>query len=112
MDAKLQGEGGVPPTWDFFVQAGTGGADIVPMISGDVEALQEVNVACTLVLGGVPQVPAIGVDHLGFLGGTVPFATLDAQIRKMLANVGRTDYYPDYNIVGGGLAITPRKVAL
>jgi hypothetical protein len=110
MDAKLDGEGGTPPTWDLHVNPGVG-LNIVPMIQGAAEQYQEALVAASLVLGGVPQNPTSGVDHLGFIGGTVTFGALDAQIRRALVNVGRTDYYADYDIVNHGLVVIPKKVA-
>ena len=109
MDAQLQGESGTPPTWDKYVVPGVG-QNIVPMIQGAQEQLQEAEVAASLVLGGVPQNPSSGVDHLGFIGGTVTFGALDAQIRRALANVGRSDYYVDYDIQNHGLVLIPKKV--
>lgn len=109
MDMQLQGESGIPPTWDVYVVPGLG-ANIVPMISNLLEATQEANVACALILGTVPQNPTAGCDHLGFLGGTVAFGTLDAQLRAFLAACGRSDFYPDYDIKNHGLIIIPKPV--
>lgn len=110
MDAQLQGETGTPPTWDFALTLGANGADTVPILSGVQEAQQQAFVAAALILNGVPQLAGVGVDHLGFLGGTVSFGALDAQIRRIFANVGRTDFYPDYSIVNHGLTVSPTKV--
>lgn len=110
MDAKIQGETGTPPTMDFFVQPLPGGGDIVPMISGAEEAQQEAYIATSIILNSIPQLVGVGVDHLGFLGGTLAFGALDAQIRQFLINCGRGDFYPDYNIVNHGLVVIPTKV--
>lgn len=112
MDAQLSGETGTPPTWDFALTLGANGADSVPIITGALEAQQQAEVACYLILGSVKQIPAAGVDHLGFLGGEVNFGQLDAQIRQFLLNVGRNDFYPDYDIINHGLSVVPRKVTV
>ena len=109
MDMQMQGESGTPPTWDVYVTPGVG-ANVVPMISGALEAAQEASIACALILGTVPQNPTAGCDHLGLLGGTVAFGTLDAQLKAFLAACGRSDWYPDYDIIHGGLVVVPKQV--
>jgi hypothetical protein len=109
MDMQMQGESGTPPTWDVFVVPGIG-ANIVPMISGALEATQEASIACGLVIGEIPENPAAGCDHLGLLGGTLAFGTFDAQLKAFLAACGRTDFYPDYDLVHHGLVVVPKPV--
>lgn len=110
MDMKLQGETGSPfPTWDLFVEPLPTGGDIVLMISGVEQDAQEASVAATLILNGIPQLEGVGVDHLGFLAGSVLFGEFDSQIRTALANAGHSDYVPDYNVVNGGLTVTVQK---
>ena len=106
MDAQLASESGTPPTWDFYVEPIPAGGDIVPIIAGSQETAQEAAVAATLLLNGIPQLPGVGVDHLGFLAGTVLFGELDAQIRTAIANTGNSQYVPSYDIVNNGLTIT------
>jgi hypothetical protein len=110
MDAQMTSESGTFPSWDFALTLGTGGADYVAIISGEQEAQQEAQVAAYLILGSVPQLPGAGVDHLGFLGGSTNFGMLDAGVRSFLINVGRSDYYPDYDIQNGTLIVIPKKV--
>ncbi len=110
MDFLLASETGTPPTWDFAVVPLAGGGDYVPMISGVEEAAQEADVACGLLLDGVPQLPGVGVDHLGFLGGTVNIGQLESQIRALLTAVGRADYAPLFDIQNGGIVVIPTKV--
>ncbi len=111
MDFQLASETGTPPTWDCAVVPLPGGGDYVPMISGAAEDAQEAEVACGLILGGVPQLDGVGVDHLGFLGGSVNIGQLESQIRAMLAAVGRTDYSPLFDIAPNGqLVVIPTKV--
>ena len=105
----MAGETGTPPTWDVFVVPGVG-ANIVPMISNQLEWTQEASIACALIVGSIPENPAAGVDHLGFLGGTVAFGALDAQLKQFLKACGRTDFYPDYDIKAHGLVVIPTPV--
>jgi hypothetical protein len=85
------------------------GVKIVPMITGSVEDQQEASIAAVLQKGAVPQLPAAGVDHLGFLSGKVLFGDLDSQVRKSLSDAGHSDYLPSYDIVNGSLTVTVKK---
>jgi hypothetical protein len=92
--------------WDFDVDMTE---QIVPMITGDEEDLQAAEVAAALILDSIPQLPGVGVDWVGFTGGTTSFATIDAQIRQMLNDAGQEDFYPTYDIVNGLLSVTVSK---
>jgi hypothetical protein len=108
VDAQLASEAGTPPTWDLYFSptspAASGG--VVPIISGTQEALQQASVAATIVLNGIPQLPGVGVDHLGFLAGSVLFGQLDAQVRQAISNSGHPEYVPSYDIVNNVLTVT------
>jgi hypothetical protein len=107
MDAQLVGTGiGTPatggfPVMDLYVPPAPTGQHIVPIISGSVEAAQQAQVLCIMVLGSIPQLPAAGVDWTNFLVGTNGIGQLDAQIRANLKAGGHSNYYPAYNIQPG-----------
>jgi hypothetical protein len=110
VDAQMNGEqmqAGLP-VWDFFVDTTL---MIVPMLTGALEAQQQAEVAAVLILGSIPQLPDVGVDWPGFLGGTVTFPSVDSAIRSMMTKAGHSDYAPDYTLVNGLLGVTAKKNA-
>lgn len=112
MDARMDREkidsAGLP-VWDLYVDITL---QSVPIIAGSEEADQQAAIAAYVFLGGIPQLPARGVDWLGFLGGAQDFGGLDAGIRDALARSGHADYMPEYDVVNDMLTVAPRKVGL
>ena len=108
MDAQMAGETVVAglPVWDFYVDTVN---MIVPMLTGALEAQQQAEVAATLILGSIPQLPQVGVDWPGFMGGQVTFPAIDSQIRDMMTKAGRSDYSPVYDLVNGLLSVKATK---
>ena len=112
MDAQLIGVApSLPslPSVDLYVPVATTGKHIVPIITGQAEEEQQAQVLSQLVLNMIPQLPGVGSDWIGFIGGTLPFIVLDAQVRNTLANGGHSDYYPDYNVVNDALTVNAVK---
>ena len=112
MDAQLIGVApSLPslPSVDLYVPVATTGKHIVPIITGQAEEMQQAQVLAQLVLNMIPQLPGVGSDWIGFIGGTLAFPVLDAQIRNTLANGGHSDYYPDYNVVNDALTVNAVK---
>ena len=109
MDAKIDSEGldsNGFPIWDLHVDVAT---MCVPIITGGEEAQQQADVAAYLIKDSIPQLPGIGVDWLGFLGGATAFGDIDTQIRDMLGKAGHGDFYPEYNIVNDTLVASTKK---
>jgi len=95
MDLKMKSEeittAGV--SWDCDVVNGE-----VPIISDDKEEMQEAILAGFLITGTVPQLPEAGVPWTDFLTGKITFGVLDFYVRDSMSNVGRDDFYPQYDI--------------
>lgn len=100
-DITLQGT-----TWDVEVKDG-----IVPIISGNEEDLQEATLACFLELGSIPQLPERGVPWTDFLTNNITFGELDSYIRESITDSGKTEFYPEYQIVDDALTLTVGKGA-
>jgi hypothetical protein len=110
MDARMSSEvldaNGLP-VWDFFVDTDT---MEVPIITDVDEANQQSALATYIVKGSIPQLDeSTGVDWLGFIGGTLVFGDLDAQIREALRKAGHSDYFPEYDIVNSLLTARATK---
>lgn len=109
MDAKLNGEvqGSAGfPVWDLNVDTNL---MIVPMITDGEEDQQQANVAASLIVGSIPQVPSAGTDWLGFMAETTTFPAIDAQIRGMMKNAGHPDYFPTYDLLNSQLSVVATK---
>ena len=95
MDLKMKAEditdAGV--TWDCDVEKG-----IVPIIIDDKEDLQCATLAGFLITGTVPQLPEAGVPWTDFLTKKITFGVLDFYVRESLVNVGKDNFYPEYDI--------------
>ena len=95
MDLKMKAEditdAGV--TWDCEVQNGN-----VPIIKDDEEDLQCATLAGFLITGTVPQLPEAGVPWTDFLTNKISFGVLDFYVRESLLNVGKDNFYPEYDI--------------
>ena len=95
MDLKMKAEDitdqGV--TWDCDVENG-----IVPIIIDDKEELQCATLAGFLITGTVPQLPNAGVPWTDFLTQKITFGVLDFYVRESLLNVGKDNFYPEYDI--------------
>ncbi|MBP5792292.1 MAG: hypothetical protein J6W46_01435 [Spirochaetaceae bacterium] len=95
MDLKMNAEEitdqGV--SWDCDVQNG-----LVPIITDDEEDLQCATIAGFLIVGTVPQLPEAGVPWTDFLTGKITFGVLDFYVRESLLNVGKDNFYPEYDI--------------
>jgi hypothetical protein len=95
MDLKMNAEEitdqGV--SWDCDVKDG-----LVPIIKDDEEDLQCATIAGFLIVGTVPQLPEAGVPWTDFLTGKITFGVLDFYIRESLLNVGKDNFYPEYDI--------------
>lgn len=95
MDLKMQSEeittAGV--SWDCDVINGE-----VPVIQDDKEDMQCAVIAGFLIRGTVPQLPEAGVPWTEYLTGKITFGLLDFYVRDSLANVGRDNFYPQYDI--------------
>ncbi len=112
MDAQVIGIAGTPttmPQMDLYVPPATTGQHIVPMITGQTEEEQQAQVACSEVLGSIPQLPSSGVDWPTFLVGSGSFPALDASIRQNLSDSGRSDYQPTYDIINDALSVVASK---
>jgi hypothetical protein len=95
MDLKMKAEditdAGV--SWDCDVENG-----LVPIIKDDEEDLQCATIAGFLIVGTVPQLPEAGVPWTDFLTGKITFGVLDFYVRESLLNVGKDNFYPEYDI--------------
>ena len=95
MDLKMNAEEitdqGV--SWDCDVKDG-----LVPIITDDEEDLQCATIAGFLIVGTVPQLPQAGVPWTDFLTGKITFGVLDFYVRESLLNVGKDNFYPEYDI--------------
>lgn len=95
MDLKMKAEditdAGV--SWDCEVINGN-----VLIIMDDEEDLQCATLAGFLITGTVPQLPEAGVPWTEFLTGKITFGVLDFYVRESLLNVGKDNFYPEYDI--------------
>lgn len=95
MDLKMNAEEitdqGV--SWDCDVKDG-----LVPIIKDDEEDLQCATIAGFLIVGTVSQLPEAGVPWTDFLTGKITFGVLDFYVRESLLNVGKDNFYPEYDI--------------
>jgi hypothetical protein len=95
MDLKMNAEEitdqGV--SWDCDVKDG-----LVPIIKDDEEDLQCATIAGFLIVGTVPQLPEAGVPWTDFITGKITFGVLDFYVRESLLNVGKDNFYPEYDI--------------
>ena len=107
MDLKMNAEEitdqGV--SWDCDVQNG-----LVPIITDDEEDLQCATLAGFLITGTVPQLPEAGVPWTDFLTGKITFGVLDFYVRESLLNVGKDNYYPEYDIEEDKLTMSIGKL--
>lgn len=95
MDLKMKAEeiktSGV--SWDCELSNG-----IAPIIQDDTEDLQCAVLAGFLITGTVPQLPEAGVPWTDFISNKITFGVLDFYVRESLLNVGKDNYYPQYDI--------------
>ena len=95
MDLKMKAEditdAGV--SWDCELSDGQ-----VPIILNEDEELQGAILAGFLITGTVPQLPEAGVPWTDFLSHSISFGVLDFYVRESLTNVGKDNYYPQYDI--------------
>lgn len=95
MDLKMKSEeitdAGV--SWDCEVTNGQ-----VPIITDDKEELQCATIAGFLITGTVPQLPEAGVPWTDFLTNKITFGVLDFYVRDSLLNVGKDNFYPEYDV--------------
>ncbi len=107
MDLKMKAEeitdAGV--IWDCDVKNG-----IVPIIMEDEEDLQCATLAGFLITGTVPQLPEAGVPWTDFLTGKITFGVLDFYVRESLLNVGKDNFYPEYDIENDKLTMSIGKL--
>ena len=80
-------------SWDCDVKDG-----LVPIIKDDEEDLQCATIAGFLIVGTVPQLPEAGVPWTDFLTGKITFGVLDFYVRESLLNVGKDNFYPEYDV--------------
>lgn len=107
MDLKMKAEdittAGV--YWDCDVEDGN-----VPIIYDDEEDLQCAILAGFLITGTVPQLPDAGVPWTDFLTGKISFGELDFYVRESILNVGKDNYYPEYDIEEDQLTMSIGKL--
>jgi hypothetical protein len=107
MDLKMKVEeitdAGV--SWDCEVDNG-----IVPLITDDTEDLQCAILAGFLIAGTVPQLPEAGVPWTDFLTKKITFGVLDFYVRESLQNVGKDNYYPQYDLEEDKLTMSIGKL--
>jgi hypothetical protein len=107
MDLKMKveeiTESGI--NWDCEVENG-----MVPIITGDSEDLQCAILAGFLITGTVPQLPEAGVPWTDFLTGKITFGVLDFYVRESLLNVGKDNFYPEYDINDDKLTMSIGKL--
>lgn len=103
MDMKMKAEeiSTAGTSWDCKVING-----IVPIISGDEEALQSATQAGFLIKGTIPQLPEVGVPWTEFLTNKMKFGELDFYVRDSLQKAGRETFYPQYDIVNDKLTMS------
>ena len=92
-------------TWDCDVENG-----IVPIITDDDEDLQCATLAGFLITGTVPQLPEAGVPWTDFLTKKISFGVLDFYVRESLLNVGKDNYYPEYDVEDDKLTMSIGKL--
>lgn len=107
MDLKMKAEDitDAGSSWDCEVENG-----IVPIIIDDEEDLQCAIIAAFLVEGSVPQLPDAGVPWTDFLTKKITFGVLDFYVRESLQNVGKSDFYPEYDIKDDQLTMSIGKL--
>jgi hypothetical protein len=95
MDLKMKAEEitTAGTSWDCDVANG-----LVPIIMDDKEDNQGAILAGFLIRGTVPQLPDAGVPWTEYLTGKITFGVLDFYVRDSMSNVGRDNYYPQYDI--------------
>ena len=107
MDLKMKSEeittAGV--SWDCDVKDGE-----VPIIMDDKEDMQSATIAGFLIMGTVPQLPEAGVPWTDFLTGKITFGVLDFYVRESLGNVGRDNFYPQYDIQDDKLTMSVGQI--
>lgn len=107
MDLKMKSEeittAGV--SWDCEVKNGE-----VPIIMDDEEDLQGAVIAGFLIMGTVPQLPQAGVPWTEFLTHKITFGVLDFYVRESLSNVGRDNFYPQYDIQDDKLTMSVGQI--
>lgn len=107
MDLKMKAEditdAGV--SWDCEVVDGN-----VPIISDDKEELQCAILAGFLITGTIPQLPNAGVPWADFLANKISFGVLDFYVRESLLNVGKDNYYPEYDVEDDKLTMSIGKL--
>lgn len=107
MDLKMKAEditdAGV--SWDCDVENG-----IVPIITDDKEELQCATLAGFLITGTVPQLPEAGVPWTDFLTNKITFGVLDFYVRDSLLNVGKDNFYPEYDVEEDKLTMSIGKL--
>lgn len=81
------------PVWDIKVEN-----NLVPIISGDEENMQNATLAGFLETGTIPQLPSVGVPWQEFLTNGLTFGELDSYIRQSIEAAGQENYYPQYEI--------------
>ena len=92
-------------SWDCNVENG-----LVPIIKDDEEDLQCAILAGFIIRGTVPQLPDAGVPWTDFLTGKITFGVLDFYVRESLRNVGKENFYPEYDIEGDKLTMSIGKL--
>ena len=80
------------------------------VIKDDEEDLQCATIAGFLIVGTVPQLPEAGVPWTDFLTGKIPFGVLDFYVRESLSNVGRDNFYPQYDIQDDKLTMSVGQI--
>ena len=107
MDLKMKAEeittAGV--SWDCDVVKGN-----VPIITDDAEDLQCAILAGFLIKGTVPQLQDAGVPWTDFLTKKITFGVLDFYVRESLTNVGKDNFYPEYDIQNDQLTMSIGKL--
>ncbi len=107
MDLKMKAEeitdAGV--SWDCTVEDG-----IVPIITDDEEDQQSATLAGFLIRGTVPQLEEAGVPWTDFLTNKISFGVLDFYIRESLGNVGKNNFYPQYELDEDKLTMSIGKI--
>ncbi len=91
--------------WDCEVKNGN-----VPILLDDKEELQTAVIAGFLIMGTVPLLPQAGVPWTDFLTEKIKFGVLDFYIRQSLDNVGKNNFYPQYDIEEDKLTMSIGKL--
>lgn len=107
MDFKMMSEKITDGTkiWDCKVTDGN-----VPIISGTEEDQQTATLAGFLIRGTIPQIPEAGVPWTEFLSKALTFGELDYYIRESIRKSGKTNYFPQYDIVDDQLVMSVGKM--